>query len=126
MALIEELPIYEHGCALLSLALDVQTQMPRDFKRTLGEKIHVLAVDMLQDMAAANAHRRAERLQYIDALLTRLRTLTALARVGYQHPKRLIGKELWARSVELVESIGKQAGGWRKQTQAEITAAPAA
>lgn len=125
MALTEELSIYKPGCDLLSLALDIQTHMPRDFRRTLGEKIHVLCVDMLEDMAAANAYRRAERLAQLDKLLSRLRTLTALMRVGYEHPKKLIGRALWACSVELVENIGKQAGGWRKQTIADISAAPA-
>lgn len=49
MALYTELPIYQHGCALLTLALQVQTQLPRAFKRTLGEKIHLLCVQMLEE-----------------------------------------------------------------------------
>lgn len=65
MALYSELPIYKHGCDLLSLALDVQTQMPRMFKRSLGEKIHALCVDMLENMAMANASRGAARAQQI-------------------------------------------------------------
>lgn len=51
MAIYTELPIYKHGCDLLSLALDVQVQMPRMFKRSLGEKIHAKCVDMLEAMA---------------------------------------------------------------------------
>jgi hypothetical protein len=113
MALYSELPIYKHGCDLLSLALDVQTQMPRDFKRSLGEKIHLLCVDMLEAMAMANAVRGADR------------AATAMLRVG--HEKRLISNKLWARSVELLDAVGSQAGGWRRQTTAhQSSAAPAA
>lgn len=123
MALYSELPIYKHGCDLLSLALDVQTQMKRDFKRTLGEKIHVLCVDMLEAMAMANASRGADRLEQLEVLLKHLRTATALLRVG--HDKKLINPTLWAASIELLDAIGAMAGGWKKQTAAVISAAPA-
>lgn len=122
MALYSDLPIYKHGCDLLSLAVDVQTQMPRIYKRTLGEKIHQQCMDMLECMAMANACRGAERGQQIELLLTRLRAVTAMLRVS--HEKRAISDKLWARSIELLDTIGAQAGGWRKQTLS--TTAPAA
>lgn len=124
MALYSELPIYKHGCDLLSLALDIQVQLPRTFKRTLGEKIHVLCVDMLEQMAMANASRGLVRVQQIDKLLQHLRAATAMLRIS--HDKRLISPKLWAVSVELLDAIGSQAGGWRKQTLATLSAAPAA
>ncbi|WP_418145475.1 four helix bundle protein [Variovorax paradoxus] len=124
MALYTELPIYRHGCDLLSLALDVQTQMPRIFKRSLGEKIHALCVEMLEAMAMANACRGAERLQQLDNLLRHLRATTAMLRVS--HDKRLISLKLWSASVELLDAVGSQAGGWRKQTLSTLSAAPAA
>ena len=123
MALYSELPIYKHGCDLLSLALDVQTQMPRMFKRSLGEKIHTLCVDMLEAMAMANASRGGARVQQLDMLLQHLRATTAMLRVS--HDKRLISSKLWAQSVELLDVVGSQAGGWRKQTLGNISAAPA-
>jgi hypothetical protein len=124
MALYSELPIYKHGCDLLSLAVDVQTQMPRAFKRSLGEKIHALCVEMLEAMATANACRGEERLQQLENLLRHLRAATAMLRVS--HDKRLISPKLWAQSVELLDAVGSQAGGWRKQTAATLSAAPAA
>jgi hypothetical protein len=122
MALYSDLPIYKHGCDLLSLAVDVQTQMPRIYKRTLGEKIHQQCMDMLECMAMANVTRGEERAQQIEALLTRLRAVTAMLRVS--HEKRAISPQVWARSIELLDAIGAQAGGWRRQTLS--TAAPAA
>ena len=124
MTIYSELPIYKHGCDLLSLALDVQTQMRRDFKRSLGEKIHVRCVDMLEAMAMANAMRGADRVQQLDCLLHHLRVATALLRVG--HDKKLISNALWAASVDLLDTVGAMAGGWRKQTTATLSAAPAA
>lgn len=124
MAIYTELPIYKHGCDLLSLALDVHTQMPRIFKRSLGEKIHVLCVDMLEAMAMANASRGQDRVQQLDLLLQHLRAATAMLRVG--HDKRLISPALWATSIDVLDTVGAMAGGWRKQTVGSFSAAPAA
>jgi len=41
MTLHTDLPIYKKGCELVSLSFNVQSKMPRSFKRTLGEKITV-------------------------------------------------------------------------------------
>ena len=124
MAIYTELPIYKHGCDLLSLALDVQVQLPRVFKRSLGEKIHAKCVDMLESMAMANASRGGARVEQLDTLLQHLRATTAMLRVS--HDKRLISPKLWAQSVELLDAVGSQAGGWRKQTLGNLSAAPAA
>lgn len=124
MALYSDLPIYKHGCDLLALALDVQTQLPRVLKRSLGDRIHGLCMDMLEAMAMANASRGQERVDQIDLLLKYLRAVTAMLRVGFDN--KSISNKLWARSVELLEAVGSQAGGWRKQTLQTITATPAA
>lgn len=123
MAIYTELPIYKHGCDLLALALDVQVQLPRTFKRTLGEKIHTKCVDMLEAMAMANASRGDDRVQQLDNLLQQLRATTAMLRVS--HDKRLISPKLWAQSIEILDAVGSQAGGWRKQTLGSLSAAPA-
>lgn len=124
MARIDHLHIYQDGIKLLGLALDVQTQMRRDFKRTLGEKIHLRCVDMLEAIAMANASREAARVEWIDTLLQQLRATTVLLRAGHDH--KLISNKLWADAVELLDGIGAQAGGWRKHTTGEVSAAPAA
>lgn len=122
MARTEDIPIYKHGCDLLSLAVDVQTQMPRAYKRTVGDRIHDLCAAMLEDMAMANACREGERVEHIDNLLTRLRALTAMLRVG--HDKKIIATGIWSRSVEVLDTIGAQAGGWKRATLKAIPATP--
>jgi len=121
MALHSELPIYKTGCDLLALALRVQEQMPRSMKRSLGEKINAHCVDMLDLMAMANATQRAQRVAHIELLLSKQRAATVLLRVG--HDCRYIPTSLWAQSVQLLGSIGKQAGGWLKSSYAKAPAA---
>lgn len=124
MARIDDIEIYKHGCDLLSLAVDVQTQMPRAYRRSLGDRIHDLCVAMLEDMAMANASREAQRIAHIDQLLQRLRAARAMLRVS--HDKRLISPKIWAQSVEVLDTIGAQAGGWKRHTAKTLSPAPAA
>lgn len=81
MALHTELPIYKKGCELVSLAFEVQTNMRRDFKRSLGEKITGHCTEMVNLMALANATRGAQRAVHIRDLLARQHATTAIAEV---------------------------------------------
>ena len=114
MALHTELPSHRTGVRLLSLAVKVQEQMPRSVKRILGDKVTQHCVDMLDLMALANASQHDARAEYIQELLKRQRAVTVLLRVG--HDSRYLSPKLWAESVELLGSIGKQAGGWLKSS----------
>jgi hypothetical protein len=122
MSLHYDLPIYKKGRELLQLAYLVQLRMPRAFKRTLGEKITVHCTEMLDLMAMANATRGAERAGYIRELLARQRTSTVLLRVCFD--MELISHKLWADSVQVLGTIGKQGGGWLKSVNPQP--APAA
>lgn len=112
MALHTDLPIYRTGVKLLAFAVKAQEQMPRSVKRSLGDKIAQHCVDMLDLMALANASQRNVRAGYIEQLLTRQRAITVLLRVS--HDSRYLSPKLWAESIEMLGSIGKQAGGWLK------------
>jgi len=121
MALHTELPIYRTGVQLLSLAVKVQQQMPRAVKRSLGDRISQYCVDMLDLMALANATQRGERAAYIRDLMRCLRAATVLLRVS--HDSRYVSTSLWAQSVALLDSIGKQGGGWLKSSANRAPAA---
>ena len=125
MALHSDLPIHRTGVRLLALALKAQEQMPRGVKRSLGDKISSHCVEMLDLMALANATQHGERADYIRQLMKQLRAMTVLLRVS--HECRYVSTALWADSVQLLDSIGKQGGGWLKSAAAKTTnKAPAA
>ena len=121
MALHTDLPIYRTGVQLLALAIKVQQQMPRGVKRSLGDKISQHITEMLDLMALANATQRAERAAHIQALMKHLRATTVLLRVS--HDCRFVSHQLWADSVRLLDSIGKQGGGWLKSAANRAPAA---
>jgi hypothetical protein len=117
MAIYTELQIYKDGCALLGLALEVQTQIKREFKRSLGEKVSAMCVEMLEAIAMANACRGEMRVQQIDTVLRLLRAASVMLRVAFE--RRLISKNLWGQSIEVLDAVGKQSTGWRKATLAD-------
>jgi hypothetical protein len=112
VALHTELPIHRTGVQLLQFAFRAQENMPRGVKRSLGDKIAHICVEMLDQMALANATRGAARAAHIEQLLKHHRALTVLLRVG--HDARYISTSVWTQSVQLLDSIGKQGGGWLK------------
>jgi hypothetical protein len=110
----DDLPIYRTGTKLLAMGYVLQRDMPRGFKRTLGEKIVQGCADMLELMALANATRHAERAANIERLLVLQRATTVTLRVA--HELRAIPTGQWSASVLLLQQIGAQAGGWLKNS----------
>jgi hypothetical protein len=121
MSIHTDLPIYRTGTQLLSLAVKVQEQMPRGVKRSLGDKISGHCMEMLDRMAMANASQRGERAAHINVLMQHLRATTVLLRVC--HDSRYVSHGLWAQSVLLLDSIGRQGGGWLKSASNRAPAA---
>lgn len=121
MALHSDLQIHKTGCTLLGLAFKVLEQMPRGMKRHLGEKIVTHCVEILDLMAMANMSKAARRAEYIRELLTHTRATEVLLRVGMESQN--VTRKLWAQCVELLDSIGRQGGGWLKSAQKTAPAA---
>lgn len=109
-----DLPIYQKGYALLSLAADVQLNMPRTFKQSLGKRVHDECVDLLLEIGYANASRGEERCVHIRSVLRRLEVVSLMMRVSFD--KRFISRKIWAQSIDMTSTIGSQAGGWLKKS----------
>lgn len=123
MSLAQELDIYKAADQLLALALQVQAQVPRNYRVAVGQRISNECADILLSVARANIARGESRLTHIARLQEHLEAATILLRAS--HNLRLISTKAWAASVELTDSVGKQANGWLKTTRIQV-AAPAA
>jgi hypothetical protein len=111
MALHTDLQIHKVGVQLLSLAADVQAAVPRSF-RNYGHRISDECTELLVQIARANAAMGRGKVPHIEQLLERLEVVAVLLRIA--HAKRLISQQMWASSMQLTGSIGRQAGGWLK------------
>lgn len=120
MSLAQDLQIYKAASDLLTLALQVQAQVPRAYRVAVGQRISNECADIVLTVARANVARGDSREREIGKLLEHLEATTLLLRIS--HNLRLISSRVWAQSVELTDSVGKQAHGWLKATARQPTA----
>jgi len=109
VALHTQLPIYRAAYALLDSVTDLVKNMPRDFKRSIGEKISAECIEIMVLVFRANV--AADKTPHLTELLERLQVIELLLRLAMD--KRLISRGTYAGAVEQTTSIGKQANGWR-------------
>jgi len=110
VALHTNLPIYKAAYSLLDVVTDLVKNMPRDFKRNIGEKISVECIEIMVLVFRANV--AFDKSPHLTELLERLQVIELLLRLGMD--KRLISHRAYARAIEITTGIGKQANGWRK------------
>ena len=110
MALTNQLPIYKVAYDLLDSVTDSVRSMPRDFKQSIGGKISAECVEIVVLIFRANCAR--DKASHLGELIERLQVAELLLRLS--RDKRLISTAQYAKSVELTNSIGKQASGWRR------------
>ena len=75
--------IYLDSRKLLDVILDVTPNFPRQYKFTIGNKMHDLAVDLMSDISAAYINRdRATRIQYLLNFQSKFEVLKTLLRIA--------------------------------------------
>lgn len=115
MSLAKDLEIYKAATELLTLALRLQMQVPRPYRVAVGQRISNECADILMMVARANAARGPSREGHITNLLERLESAIVLLRAS--HSLEIISQKVWAQSIELTDSVGKQAHGWLKSAR---------
>lgn len=110
MATHTQLPIYKAAYNLLDVVMDLVKNMPRDFKRLIGEEIAKESSAIMILVFRANVAQDKE--PYLLKLIERLQVIELTLRLSMD--KRLISRPAYAKAIELSTSIGKQANGWRR------------
>lgn len=110
MAIHSQLSIYKTTYDLLSMAVDLIRNMPRDVKQVLGLRIRDECVALTMLIQRANTSRN--KVPHLEQLLEGLQVVELLIRLS--RDKRYIPTGKYAAAVELTTSIGKQANAWKK------------
>ena len=110
MALHTQLPIYQAAYSLFDLVTELAKNIRRDFKASLGGKLRDELIEIMVLIYRANTAR--EKAPHLDELIERLQVIELLLRLS--RDKFLVSTGQYARAVQLTQSIGKQAGGWRR------------
>lgn len=111
--LVSNTQIYLDSRKLLDVILDVTPNFPRQYKFTIGNKMHDLAVDLMSDISAAYINRdRATRIQYLLNFQSKFEVLKTLLRIAGER-KWILGISRHAEIIELLDAIGKQSTAWK-------------
>ena len=115
MVMYNQLPIYRDSYILLTEIYKVTTLFPRDFKYTLGQDMKRDCLALFRNLYEANM-QQDKRQQHLDAFLSSFELLKIELRLCVDL-KVLSIKKLAQLSL-VMDSIAKQAKGWRKSALA--------
>lgn len=113
MSTHHHLPIYKAAYGLLSLAIDVTRNIPRDIKTSLSKRIGDECCQLLILIARANA--AFDKKPHLTEIIECAETIDFLMRV--LKDKRFISVKQHAAAIEITTSIGKQANGWKRSSK---------
>ena len=109
--LVSNAPLYLDVRKLLGEILDVTPEFPRQYKFSIGSKMHELTVDLLQHVAAAYMDR-PNRDRHLTEFKAKFETLKTLVRIAGER-RWIKGLGRHAHIVELMDEIGKQSTAWK-------------
>lgn len=110
MALHSQLPIYKVARDLFYQAVALARKMPRDLRNTVGDRLLADTFELV--MLVFRANSAVDKRPYLDDMIERTVAAGLLLRLCLD--LRLISEKEYAAAVELTNSVGKQANGWRK------------
>jgi hypothetical protein len=120
MAIHTTTAIYGAAYDLLNVAIEAARSMPRDVKLIVGEPLVERCIEMTTHIRRANC--ASDKVGHIDRLLERNDEVEALLRVSVE--QRYIARGLYGKAIQLSQSVGRQAGGWRKSSSFSSVARP--
>lgn len=109
--LVSNAPLYLDVRKLLGEILDVTPEFPRQYKFSIGSKMHELTVDLLQHVAAAYMDR-PNRDRHLTEFKAKFETLKTLVRIAGER-RWIKGLGRHAQIIELMDAIGKQSTAWK-------------
>lgn len=117
MGLHTELDIYKPAYELVDLAIDYVVNMPRPVKRSVGDRLIDLCMQMMLLILRINCIRNVrERVPHLEKLLECKEEIGLVLRLC--RDKNYIGIKQHAAALERVISVGKQATAWKKSCTA--------
>lgn len=107
------LPVLERLKSAYLLWYGYYQTLPKEHRHTLGGKVDVLFIEMIEAIASATFLSKNEKQPWVRLAIRKLDTLKVLLLILWE-TKSLDTKKYAALSIPL-EEIGKMLGGWNGQ-----------
>ena len=111
--LVSETRIYTDIRLLISEIIDVTPSFPRDYKYSIGSKLHELCIILAREVSAAYMNKDIDvRIYHLTEFQVAFETLRLLIRTAGER-RWIRGVSRHAHIIQLIESIGKQSTAWK-------------
>lgn len=117
MALYYTLPLYRDTYRLILLIYGAVREFPREYKYSLGQELRRDSMQLVRHIYRANSGSGSARREALERFGDDFELVRLELRLSFD--LKLIGLKPFGQITALMESIGKQASGWRR------TASPA-
>ncbi len=109
-------PVAIHDChQLLAWIIPQLDHFPRARRFTLGEKLELLLMDVLEFLLEAAYQKGDAKLQMLARANRKLAVARHLWRLGFE--LKVCSFNAYQHGADLMVGLGKQIGGWRKASQ---------
>lgn len=112
MAIHTSTEIFGTVYALFGVVVNAAMSMPRDAKPVIGSLLVRHSLELTTLIRRANCAR--DKSPDLELLLERNDEIEVLLRVSVE--KRFISRPLYGAAIQLTQSVGRQASGWRKSS----------
>ena len=109
MARYQHLPIYQLTYELLNRIMKVTKDFPREYRFTSGQKLQDEVIEVVVLIYKANT--TDNKVPIIELILERTQVIGLLIRLC--HDLRILSTKNYGALVEMTESLGRQAQGWK-------------
>ena len=106
------LPVVEHLVEVYKKWYGLRDHFPKKARRTLGEKIDNLFVELLELLFVAGYEAKGNKLPKLEMAIKKIDLLKFFLRIAWEI-KALDNKKYLALS-EGVQELGRMVGGWKK------------
>lgn len=114
MALVEETKVYKDMYSLLQLILRARKKFDKFYRYSFAERMMMTAIDCCELLQRTNRCHKDDKVnakRFLNEFLIKFSSLRLMITIC--RDEQQIDRREFADILELAESIGKQATGWR-------------
>ena len=113
MAHYEHLSVYKESYTLLVELIQSTKNFPKEYRYSLGERIHNDLIELILDIYRANS--ASDKSEYINSILIRTKRIELFLRMFCD--LKIITLEKYSHFIEKTSSVSRQAQGWFQACQ---------
>ena len=113
-------PIIEHTVSVYKLWYEYRDHFPKKSRYTLGDRIDIVFIQLVELLWAASYQGKNEKLPTISAAIKKLDGLKFLLRIAWEI--KVLDSTKYASISDPLFEIGKMLGGWKKGLETKTPA----